>query len=1450
MPRSRWVARLFPSRPAARPSRPVTRLRLVSLEDRAVPASTILIQSGMGGQTTIPAAATSFTDNTPVVLDPSAFAGQTGPVNLQANTSITFNSPVTLSSPLTAQAASAGGTGGTISVNAAIAAGANDLTLVTDNLALNGDGNFGSVAGTGTLAIRPFTPTRPIVLGGTMSVGVGTLNLPQDLTFASTAGLNSTGFGNILIGGAYDGTTPGAGTQTYAGAVTMAGGVAAQSNVSVVTSAAGSVTLTQPITDVGGDLVLVTGTASDSSTVSVTSGKGAGGNLTIDADNLFLTGTQLGTVSGSGTLSIRPLTQGRPIVLGGPVGTPAGTSLVLNQDATTFTPGGLNQTAFGDIVIGGVYDAAVPALAGQAYSGAISTAGATAAQSNVTLQTAGPITISNNFTDVPAGAAPAGNLTLVNGGPLTLGSAAGTTAMVAGNIAQLGFGPVVVTGTAALASNNAGIAFFGPIDGSAVGTGNLTLTATKGTIALPQSVGATAPLASLVVNGSAITPGGATYSTTGNQTYTGPVTPSAANLVLSAGTTTDTTATLTINTSLAAVGSLALDANQLALNGTFGSVSGPGTLTLQPVNPAEPIVLGGTTTTAGSLSLTQDPTFASGTGLNSTAFSMILIGGPAYTGPITTGGDTAAQSNVTIQTAGGITIANNFLDTPQNGNPSPGNLTLSNGGTLTLGSAAGTTATVNGTIAQTGAGPVVVSGTSTLTSNNAGISFAGPVGGSAAGVGNLTLTATKGTVASTGTTAGTGGTTNPLANLTVMAQSAGTTAAPFTFAANTLSVTTTAAGGDNLQAVGTTTVQTLNAGTGPVILTGGTFQLAAAETTTSPVVVGGTATLGGSGTVGAVTVNSGGTVAPGTSSTGGPLNTGNVTLAAGSTFAGYIGGVTFPPPSTLATIGASRLNSTGAVNLGGATLTLAGRGSGVTGNTFTLVQSTVPIRGTFANQSEGSTVTAGSTSYRISYLNDAVTLTAVAVTNTTITVTPNPATAGQPVTVSVTVSGGTPGVPVTFTVAPAGSSQTTTVGSVPLPANRQITFTIPGSDTTFAPGGTYTVTATYAGDATTAGSTGTTTVTVNPAAVSPPPPMSPPPMSPPPMSPPPMSPPPMSPPPPVPTPSRVGQSDVAQFAVAAGTTGTVTVYNGDGSVAYTVNPFGPGVAVRAIVADVNGDGTPDVIAGTGPGQTARVVVLDGVTRQVVRTFTPYESTFTGGVFLAAGDIEGTGKADVVISPDVGGSARVEVYSGATGQLVANFFGIDDTNFRGGARVAVADVNGDGKADVIVAAGQGGGPRVAVYDGKSLAAGTTAGAAPTPTRLTPDFYAFESTLRDGAYVSAGDFNGDGKADLAFGGGPSGGPRVLVVNGATLLSSGSQTLSPVANFFVGDSTLRTGAQLAVKHLGADNTADLVTAVPSATGTRVELFLGSKLSATGTPPAYRDLGTTDDTLGVFVG
>ena len=315
-----------------------------------------------------------------------------------------------------------------------------------------------------------------------------------------------------------------------------------------------------------------------------------------------------------------------------------------------------------------------------------------------------------------------------------------------------------------------------------------------------------------------------------------------------------------------------------------------------------------------------------------------------------------------------------------------------------------------------------------------------------------------------------------------------------------------------------------------------------------------------------------------------------------------------------------------------------------------------------------------------------------------------------------------------------------------------------------------------------------------------------------------------------------GLAGTTLTAVGSAIGDTVRLLNPDRTVRVTATPFGAGFAggIRTATADFNGDGVVDLVVGSGPGVASRVRVLDGTTGAELFSVSPFEEEFIGGVFVAAGDLDGDGIPELVVTPDQGGGPRVNVYKVACGKptLVVSFFGIDDPAFRGGARVAIGDIDGDGKADLVVAAGVGGGPRVAVFGGLSVLAGN-------PTRLFADRFVFESDVRNGAYVAVGDIDGDGFAELLAGGGPGGGARVRVLSGKELLAEREAVL---ADFFAADLNDRNGATVAVKDLDRDGKADLVIGA----GGRVRGYTGVKLTTGDFNPEFND----DGLGGIYVG
>jgi uncharacterized delta-60 repeat protein len=346
-----------------------------------------------------------------------------------------------------------------------------------------------------------------------------------------------------------------------------------------------------------------------------------------------------------------------------------------------------------------------------------------------------------------------------------------------------------------------------------------------------------------------------------------------------------------------------------------------------------------------------------------------------------------------------------------------------------------------------------------------------------------------------------------------------------------------------------------------------------------------------------------------------------------------------------------------------------------------------------------------------------------------------------------------------------------------------------------------------------------------------------------------------------------GASDLGAHLVVSGSLdGTAQVYThaADGSGYFptaVLAPFGAFYGtVRAATGDVNGDGFEDTVLVTGPGTRIGFAVVSGKdnTTLLVPPTSPFSGseTFTGGGFVACADLDNDGRAEMIFTPDQGGGARVSIFSLTPTGLKerANFLGITgDPDFRGGARAAVGDVNGDGTKDVVVAAGFEGGPRVAVFDGKTVFGDQQ--------KLANDFFAFPgddaTNLRNGAFVTVGDVNGDGFADLIFGGGPDGAPRVFGLSGQ-LVAAGDINAAynaPVANFFVnGAADDRSGARVSAVDLDGDAKADLAVGSGEGLPGSVRVYLGSTLTPGGEPPVVQQLDPYHTTAavkeGVFVG
>src|SRR4030095_11089318 len=91
--------------------------------------------------------------------------------------------------------------------------------------------------------------------------------------------------------------------------------------------------------------------------------------------------------------------------------------------------------------------------------------------------------------------------------------------------------------------------------------------------------------------------------------------------------------------------------------------------------------------------------------------------------------------------------------------------------------------------------------------------------------------------------------------------------------------------------------------------------------------------------------------------------------------------------------------------------------------------------------------------------------------------------------------------------------------------------------------------------------------------------------------------------------------------------------------------FSGGVAVAT--DDVSGDGIAEIVTGAGPGggPHGRVWSTTGgaITELDGTGFCAYAPTFAGGVFVAAGDVNGDGRADLLTGPGEGSVPEVRIW---------------------------------------------------------------------------------------------------------------------------------------------------------------------------------------------------------------
>ena len=132
-------------------------------------------------------------------------------------------------------------------------------------------------------------------------------------------------------------------------------------------------------------------------------------------------------------------------------------------------------------------------------------------------------------------------------------------------------------------------------------------------------------------------------------------------------------------------------------------------------------------------------------------------------------------------------------------------------------------------------------------------------------------------------------------------------------------------------------------------------------------------------------------------------------------------------------------------------------------------------------------------------------------------------------------------------------------------------------------------------------------------------------------------------------------------------------------------PYGPAVRVETNIAkgNLDEDAATELVSGAGPGGGPHVKVFNPDNTFTGRGFFAYDGSFNGGLDVAVGDVDGDGKDEIITGAGKGGGPHVRVFN-ASGVIKNEFFAYTNS-FNGGVKLSVGEAYASNPGEEIAVA---------------------------------------------------------------------------------------------------------------------------------------------------------------------